>query len=660
MRALSTEARQLTTGEVVGDYLLLEPIGRGTFATVWRGMHQPTRVERAVKVFSPDPKEFPNESDRREAAVRFFEGAHAMAQLAGEPHVVELRDGPHAEPGCIWFAMDLFPDGDLAKAIERSTLTSADKRQIITDVLEALRAAHTKNIRHRDIKPQNILLRRQNSVIRAVLTDFDIAYFDHIFRETKSTVATIGPIRYLPPEVLRSSGEALKTLIRRKENDLYALCIVTLELFSDSRLNSASTRRRDLYKELVRSASSLSRSEAHRVASFCARGLGTDTSDPNSRYSSSGQALTWWLQLSKVETSARVRLALSLTCFMLGLAILCDWAPDYWPNSDLMLVRYASGVFAFMGPASLLATATSWFKVLHDLTTRIAAHALATWLALLASVAILTLALTQTQIEKRLSEHRLIVADGSDCTVQTHEGHLVQALTGTPPNVFIPTDTVVVCRGKGKVEVRPRTVLRQAPPVVRVDQPGTFAAPTRLAEPAEDGGGSTVAARQDAPPSSFPAKSLCADKACTEIGAELEDKGQQRAAINYYDMGCAQKEADGCFRLGRRLAQGNGFPRDTVKAQDYFGRACTLGHFVACTELGLRVQRLAKTPEEHARALAHFERACAGDHGAACEHAGWLLWWNKTGHQDRERATLLYAKACRLGHLQSCMEPRKP
>lgn len=225
LAAMEADASPLATGQIFGRYLLEVPIGAGAFGDVWRARHLDADIVAAVKFFRKDRFEA---ADRLSAAVRFFNGPSAMRKIAS-PKVVTVLDGPLESNGWLWFAMEFLEAGDLSKALLAGKLNNADRISVFNDLVDALSDAHGRQVVHRDVRPHNILIRGADPV-RALITDFDIAYLDNIFARNESTSAPLGVARYLPPELFRS-GDRIKEMMRRPSNDVYAACVVLGDLF---------------------------------------------------------------------------------------------------------------------------------------------------------------------------------------------------------------------------------------------------------------------------------------------------------------------------------------------------------------------------------------------------------------------------------------------
>ncbi|MER7951245.1 protein kinase [Streptomyces sp. NPDC096079] len=191
-----------------GRFELVERLGGGGMGTVWRARDLALHRDVAVKeVRPPDPAmaEYDVEGARTLRA-RVLREARALARI-DHPNVVTIHHIVDAGEGTYpWLVMELVTGGSLQDRLERGTLTPAAAASLGRGLLSALRAAHERDIEHRDVKPANVLLRPDG---RPVLTDFGIA----AIRESTVLTASgsiIGSPDYMAPERIRgrTSGPA--------------------------------------------------------------------------------------------------------------------------------------------------------------------------------------------------------------------------------------------------------------------------------------------------------------------------------------------------------------------------------------------------------------------------------------------------------------------
>jgi serine/threonine protein kinase len=180
-------------GQNLGKYRILEPLGRGGMAQVYKAYHPQLDRYVAIKVLRSDLVE------EVEFLARFRREARAIAALR-HPHIVQIYDFD-VQDDLYYMVMELL-EGDTLKAylnalrVRGERLLFGETVRIFIDVLDGLSYAHGEGIIHRDLKPANIMLTRHG---QAVLTDFGIA---QIVGGTQYTVAgaLMGTLSYMAPE----------------------------------------------------------------------------------------------------------------------------------------------------------------------------------------------------------------------------------------------------------------------------------------------------------------------------------------------------------------------------------------------------------------------------------------------------------------------------
>jgi len=201
----------------LGEYELLDVIGRGGMAIVYRA-RQP-RVDRdvAVKVIVPPFSNHPF------LVKRFEDEARAVARLQ-HPHILPVLDvgveGAHP-----YMVMAYLSGGTLTRRIATTPggLPLDDVICFATEIGSALDYAHTQGIIHRDVKPGNVLLDGQG---HAYLSDFGVAILAGV--DTSKENQTPGTYAYMAPEVATGSPAT-------PSSDIYSLGIVIFEMLAGKR-----------------------------------------------------------------------------------------------------------------------------------------------------------------------------------------------------------------------------------------------------------------------------------------------------------------------------------------------------------------------------------------------------------------------------------------
>ena len=175
-------------GRTVGPYDLERLLGQGGFAWVFRGREldgSPVAVKVLMPRYAGDPQ-----FERR-----FRNEAETAAQLQ-HPNIIRIRFVARSG-NYVYFGMDLCADSLAARLQREGPLPEADIVRITGDVGQGLRFAHARGVIHRDLKPDNILLRSDGS---AVITDFGIARALSGYVASTGVNMTIGTPQYLSPE----------------------------------------------------------------------------------------------------------------------------------------------------------------------------------------------------------------------------------------------------------------------------------------------------------------------------------------------------------------------------------------------------------------------------------------------------------------------------
>jgi serine/threonine protein kinase len=188
----ATCARRGSGRLIAGRYLLLDVLGKGGMGTVWRADDQLLDRPVAVKELHILTR---GDEEHRIRLGRAVREARAVARVP-HPHVVGVHDLVESEDR-LWIVMELVEGPSLAHHIaETGPLTSQHTAALGLQLLEALEAVHAAGTLHRDVKPANVLLRRDGD---AVLTDFGIAALDDGEFLT-TTGELIGSLEFMAPE----------------------------------------------------------------------------------------------------------------------------------------------------------------------------------------------------------------------------------------------------------------------------------------------------------------------------------------------------------------------------------------------------------------------------------------------------------------------------
>ncbi|MEZ6123429.1 MAG: serine/threonine-protein kinase [Planctomycetaceae bacterium] len=151
-------------GSVIGDYELLEEVGRGGMGVVYRARHRTLNRTVALKMI-PNAA-FASAQD----LARLRAEALAAARLS-HPGIVPMYEfgEHHGQP---WFSMQFIPGLTLADRLTEGPLTASEAVRLLLPVVDAIGSAHRAGVLHRDLKPSNILI---SDAGETFVTDFGLA-----------------------------------------------------------------------------------------------------------------------------------------------------------------------------------------------------------------------------------------------------------------------------------------------------------------------------------------------------------------------------------------------------------------------------------------------------------------------------------------------------
>ncbi len=214
-------ARERINTEVGGRYRIKRIIGEGAFGAVFAAEHLLTAREVALKILHAHLVQ------TEQIATRFLLEAQTMAKIR-HPGMCQVLDAGRDSDGTIFLALELLEGETLEESLERrGRLPKPDALRIAIEVLDALCAAHAREIVHRDIKPANIYLHLEvDGTSRAKLLDFGIA---QVAPKNGNKITEAGMIlgtpEYMPPE--QALGKNISAV-----SDVWAVGIVLYEMLS--------------------------------------------------------------------------------------------------------------------------------------------------------------------------------------------------------------------------------------------------------------------------------------------------------------------------------------------------------------------------------------------------------------------------------------------
>jgi serine/threonine protein kinase len=199
-------------GQQLGNYRLTRLLGQGAFAEVYLGEHVRLNMFTAIKVLHAHLSEEEKAAFQREALV--------IAELV-HPNIVRVLDFDIKE-NRPFLVLDYAPNGSLRQHHPKGTrIPLAQVVTYVKQVADALQYAHDRKLIHRDVKPENMLLGRQNQVL---LSDFGIVVMAHSTSSMSNTQTSMGTIPYMAPEQIQA--------LPRPASDQYSLGIVVYQWLS--------------------------------------------------------------------------------------------------------------------------------------------------------------------------------------------------------------------------------------------------------------------------------------------------------------------------------------------------------------------------------------------------------------------------------------------
>src|SRR6266446_1213907 len=201
----------------IGNYQILEEIGRGGMGVIYRARQRHSRRIVALK------RILSFHTDSRETLARFRREAEAAASL-DHPNILPIYEVSESDDGLPFFSMKFAAGGSL---LDVSRSLRNDPRRIIALIAKVTRAvqhAHMQGILHRDLKPGNILLDGRGE---PMVSDFGLAKWLDTTTDLTSTLTIFGTPGYIAPEQAKGSAPSLTPAA-----DVYSLGAILFDLLT--------------------------------------------------------------------------------------------------------------------------------------------------------------------------------------------------------------------------------------------------------------------------------------------------------------------------------------------------------------------------------------------------------------------------------------------
>ncbi|WP_280379991.1 serine/threonine-protein kinase [Nocardia wallacei] len=198
-----------------GKYRLDRMIGRGSVGEVWLARDTVADRSVALKILTITAAEDPDYRRR-------FEREARIGASLSNPHIVPIHDFGEQD-GRLFLDMAHVPGTDLARRLRPGPIGVPEAVDIVSQIAEALDAAHAAGLIHRDVKPANIIVHASGF---AYLIDFGIARAPNQTTIT-ATGFTVGTLAYMAPERFTGQADA--------RSDIYSLACVLFECLTAQR-----------------------------------------------------------------------------------------------------------------------------------------------------------------------------------------------------------------------------------------------------------------------------------------------------------------------------------------------------------------------------------------------------------------------------------------
>jgi serine/threonine-protein kinase len=262
----------MPTGTVLAGYRVQRLLGEGAMGAVYLAEDTATGRQVALKLLAP---EVAQDERFRE---RFLRESHLAASL-DHPHIVPIFASGEVN-GVLYLAMAYIPGSDLRQLLRREAPLEAERAlALVSQVAEALDAAHSAGLVHRDVKPGNILVSEAD---HAYVCDFGLARHVTSVSSLTGDRGFVGTIDYVPPEQIK--GAAIDS-----RADVYALGCVLYECLAGARPFERESELAVVYAHLNETPSRLSDYGVELPAAFDEVFATALAKAPSERYSTCGE-----------------------------------------------------------------------------------------------------------------------------------------------------------------------------------------------------------------------------------------------------------------------------------------------------------------------------------------------------------------------------------
>lgn len=213
---MTTHGDDLVGQVLDGRYRVLRHLADGGMARVWVGLDERLERQVAIKVLRPH-------LHADAAFVRRFEQEARAAARLNHPGIVAVHDAGE-DHGRLYLVMELVEGHTLRQIVrDEAPLTPRAALDILIGLLSALAHAHAQNLIHRDVKPENVILRESDGTVK--VTDFGLARAVSSQTMTSGSATLLGTVAYLAPEQVEFGRADMRS-------DVYASGLVLYEMLT--------------------------------------------------------------------------------------------------------------------------------------------------------------------------------------------------------------------------------------------------------------------------------------------------------------------------------------------------------------------------------------------------------------------------------------------
>ena len=215
----------------ISGYRVLRKIGSGGMSSVYLAERESDNAPTVLKLLNAD-------LSRENEFLRRFIREYGILSKLSNPHIVKIFDQGYSDQH-VYIAMEYFGGGDLKERIDRG-IAPEQALELLAQMARGLQAIHDAEVIHRDLKPQNIMFRDDDSL---GILDFGIAKIASEETQLTEHGQVFGTPYYMSPE--QGTGKILDA-----RSDLYSLGVIFYEMLTSRRMYNAENAVALVYKHL--------------------------------------------------------------------------------------------------------------------------------------------------------------------------------------------------------------------------------------------------------------------------------------------------------------------------------------------------------------------------------------------------------------------------